>query len=187
MRMDLKALTEYVMKEGTDAEKAEFQSYLDREQKNEEYLSKIKVKQNSVHSPLYLLIAKVMVDGQSFRIIHHNMFGPLFMEEHPIFAEYYGKMDDLQDALTEKMITMTDEREPTMTQAVDLFQEAEMKDYSCDEAMIYAESEFSEIMRMMASIHDSMPSDVASDLDAYMSDIRVILYKLRQRLQRGEK
>ena len=113
--MDLKELTNYVTAKGNDREKAEFQLYLDREQENEEYLASMKASVKDSHSDFYLLIAKIMVDGQSFRVIHHNMYGPLFMEEHPIFAEYYGKMDDLQDALTEKLITLSSEKEPTMT------------------------------------------------------------------------
>jgi DNA-binding ferritin-like protein len=130
------------------------------------------------------LIALLKMMSDNIRVLHHNLVSGNWQADHEKFAEYYGKLDDIADAVIEMSI-MTGGKDITVSDAVKMgvCPSIEVKPYYAKEAYALCLKYFMELVSEMDAVKEHLPKDCVSELESFQYDLRLeAQYKLAHRL-----
>lgn len=134
------------------------------------------------------LIAYLKILYQNFTVLHHNVVGSEFYAVHPLLGEFYDKVGEIADHLTERGMVDGAIKEPGIKDAV-LKYGAELIDvgpFECHAAMKAADNGFVSLIEKMAVIRPNVAPDIQSTFDQYIDQIETERYKIQQFLGEEE-
>lgn len=120
------------------------------------------------------LMQALKVAYENLLVLHHNVSGPVWFGTHEQLAEYYGKIDEISDDVTEIGMSMGI-KEPTITECLDTFPALVVADR--DERTTYLETRkiFSDLITEFQAAEKSLGAgyeDVVNKLQEYREYLR---------------
>ena len=121
------------------------------------------------------LLGKTKVIVDNFKLLHHNMVGLGWQSDHPKFAEYYEKVTEFEDEISE-MLILLGERDMNIGEAVEYYSPIHAKKYNIRDCYSLAMCYFGDLLEVGLKYRDSLPPDCQSKLDEYLYYFRKEAY-----------
>lgn len=110
------------------------------------------------------LIKYLKVCSQNIQTLHRHLRSDNFFKEHEILGEYYQKIDEYIDLVTELGMA-TGYSDATIKEAVEQYIVLDGKDYSRKEAFNYVYKAFNEIIDIIDAIIPDLKGYVVNKLE----------------------
>lgn len=134
------------------------------------------------------LIGMLKVIYENLLFMHHNSAGPDWGQTHDMLSEYYEKISEIEDEVTEIAISLGIS-EPSIKDSVNMYVVLpENIKFNNRKAAEYCYNFFKDLMAEFESLKDEVPGDVYSKFEEYIFWLRLTAeYKIKSRLLREEK
>ena len=135
-----------------------------------------------------MLMGYLKITAQNIRMLHRHLVGGNWFGDHEKLGEYYEKIDDIEDSVTETGLFLG-YQDITISEASTMFTVLEPKKFTCDEAFSLVKTYFNNIIEMFGVVKKKcdLPAAVVSKFEEYEYDLMLEgQYKLGRMLTKTE-